>query len=265
MHAHPFDPYISSESPVHALDPRIKLALASLFLMSVALTPYGAWAALILFFASVMASIVLSGIRPMRILRRSGIALPFALAALPLVFSTEGSVLFTVRIGSWNLAATGEGFLRFLSIALKSWISVQAALLLSATTPFPDLLLALRAFRVPQLLVSVIGLMWRYLFVLADEAIRLMRARDSRSGSEPGRRPGGGLVWRARVTGGMAGSLFVRGFDRADRVYAAMLARGYDGETRALPAPPIERPQYAVLAAGTAWLILLLAAGILIR
>jgi cobalt/nickel transport system permease protein len=92
-----------------------------------------------------------------------------------------------------------------------------------------------------------------------------MRARDARSGSEPGRRAGGGIVWRARVTGGMAGSLFVRGFDRADRVYAAMLARGYDGETRALPAPPVAPPQYAVLAAGIAWLILLLVMGILIR
>jgi cobalt/nickel transport system permease protein len=265
MHAHLFDPYISAESPVHALDPRVKLALAALFLLSVALTPHGAWAALVLFFATVTAAVVLSGIRPARILRRSGIALPFALAAFPLIFTTEGSVWFTFQAGSISLSATADGFLRFLSITLKSWISVQAALLLSATTPFPDLLLALRSFRIPRLLVSVIGLMWRYLFVLADEAIRLIRARDARSGSEPGRRPGGGVLWRARVTGGMAGSLFIRGFDRADRVYAAMLGRGYDGETRALPSPPVPGPQYLVLAAGTVWLVLLLLVGILIR
>jgi cobalt/nickel transport system permease protein len=265
MHAHLFDPYVPAGSPIHALDPRIKLALASVFLICVALTPPGAWAALILFFASIMAAVVLSNVSPLRILRRSAIALPFVLAAMPLIFATEGAARLSFRVGPWLLTVTAEGFLRFLSIAVKSWISVQAALLLSATTPFPDLLLALRSFRVPQLLVSVIGLMWRYLFVLADEAIRLMRARDARSGIAPGRRPGGGVVWRARVTGGMAGSLFMRGFDRADRVYAAMLARGYDGETRALPVPPVSPAEYAVLAAGCVWMILLVVVGILIR
>jgi cobalt/nickel transport system permease protein len=265
MHAHAFDPYVSANSPVHSADPRIKLALVLLFLLSVALTPNGTWAALILYFASITAAVVLSGLPPFRILRRSLIALPFALAAFPLIVTTAGAPLASVRLGPWTFLPTIEGIERFLSIAVKSWLSVQAALLLSATTPFPDLLLALRAFRVPQLLVSVIGLMWRYLFVLADEAIRLMRAREARSGAEPGRRSGGSVAWRARVTGGMAGSLFVRGFDRADRVYGAMLARGYDGETRALPIPPAAPAQYAMLAAGTLWLSLIAGLAILIR
>jgi cobalt/nickel transport system permease protein len=265
MHAHLFDPYFSGASPVHACDSRIKLALVLVFILCVALAPVGAWAALVLYFATSLAAIILSGIPLLKILRRSVIALPFALAALPLVFTTDGVPWISIPLGPWMLSPTAEGFLRFLAIAGKSWISVQAALLLSATTPFPDLLLALRAFHVPQLLVSVIGLMWRYLFVLADEAIRLMRARDSRSGIEPGRRPGGGVLWRARVTGGMAGSLFIRGFDRADRVYAAMLARGYDGETRALPAPPLTPGQYTVLTAGGTWMVMILLLAILIR
>ncbi len=265
MHAHLFDPYLSISSPVHALDPRIKLALVVLFILSVSLSPAGAWAAFILFFATILGATILSGIPPLKILRRSVIALPFVLAAFPLILTTAGAPLVSFHLGPWIFFPTAEGFDRFLSIALKSWISVQAALLLSATTPFPDLLLAMRAFHVPQLLVSVIGLMWRYLFVLADEAIRLIRARDSRSGIDPGRRPGGGVLWRARVTGGMAGSLFVRGFDRADRVYAAMLARGYDGETRALPAPPVSSAQYAVLAAGGVWMVMIVLSAILIR
>jgi cobalt/nickel transport system permease protein len=265
MHAHLFDPYLSIPSPVHALDPRIKLALVVLFIVSVALTPAGAWAAFILYFATIFGAVILSEIPPWKILRRSVIALPFALAAFPLIFTTAGADRAAFHIGTWIFSASAEGLARFLSIALKSWISVQAALLLSATTPFPDLLLAMRAFRVPQMLVSVTGLMWRYLFVLADEAIRLMRARDARSGAEPGHRPGGGVLWRARVTGGMAGSLFVRGFDRADRVYAAMLARGYDGETRALPAPPGASAQYLVLAAGGVWILLIVLLAILLR
>jgi cobalt/nickel transport system permease protein len=132
---------------------------------------------------------------------------------------------------------------------LKSWISVQAAILLAATTSFPDLLVAMRALHVPRLLVSIFGLMWRYLFVLVDEATRLMRARLARSGQSdrPGARPGGSLSWRARVTGGMAGSLFLRAFDRSDRIYMAMVSRGYDGEARSLPLPKIRTSHWVIL------------------
>jgi cobalt/nickel transport system permease protein len=118
----------------------------------------------------------------------------------------------------------------------------------------------MRSMRVPRLLVAVIGLMWRYLFVMADEAQRMVTAREARSGhsGELGARAGGGLAWRARVTGGMAGSLFVRSFERGDRIYSAMAARGYDGEVRSLPVPGIPAAQWVVLATGVALLGLLL-------
>ena len=123
--------------------------------------------------------------------------------------------------------------------------------------------MALRALRLPRLLVAVIGLMWRYLFVLADEAGRLLRARAARSGApdRPGVRVGGSIGWRARVTGGMAGSLFLRSMERADRTYAAMAARGYDGETRSLPGRPISRRGRLLLGGGLGILALLAAAG----
>ena len=91
--------------------------------------------------------------------------------------------------------------------------------------------------------------MWRYLFVLVDEAIRLTRARDARSGSVTGR--GGGAVWwRARVAGGMAGNLFLRGYERSERIYAAMVARGYDGEVRTFPLPSLDAAQVVALVGG---------------
>jgi cobalt/nickel transport system permease protein len=114
-------------------------------------------------------------------------------------------------------------------------LSVQAAILLSATTSFPDLLVAMRAVHIPRLLVAILAMMWRYLFVLSDEALRLMRARESRSASDGlNGRPGGSLAWRGKVTGGMAGSLFVRSLERGERIHAAMNARGYNGEVRTL-------------------------------
>ena len=80
---------------------------------------------------------------------------------------------------------------------------------------------ALRHLRLPALLVAIISFMYRYLFVLADEALRCACL--------PGYKSGGTVTWRARVTGNMAGQLFVRSYERSDRVYNAMLARGYSG------------------------------------
>jgi cobalt/nickel transport system permease protein len=79
--------------------------------------------------------------------RRAVLAFPFVLAALPIIFTIQGTPLFHLSLGKWTLVASVEGLARFASIALKSWISVQAAILLAASTPFPDLLVAMRAVR----------------------------------------------------------------------------------------------------------------------
>jgi cobalt/nickel transport system permease protein len=107
--------------------------------------------------------------------------------------------------------------------------------------------------------------MWRYLFVLVDEALRLLRARAARSGHSEGGigRFGGSLLWRARVTGGMAGNLLLRGYERSERIYVAMLSRGYDGEVRLLPLLPMTAVPWMILLSGLALLILLLAFGLL--
>ncbi len=258
MHLHFLDPYRPKASIVHDLDARVKLVLAVAFILTTALTPIGAWPAYVLLLAIALAAAVLSELGIGYVLKRAALALPFVLAAVPLLFTVEGAPLFHVGSGPVQLTGTWPGLARFGSVALKSWISVQAAIVLSATTRFPDLLMAMRAVRIPRLLVAIFGLMWRYLFVLVDEALRLMRARDARSGHAPGLKPGGRLAWRARVTGGMAGSLFLRSFDRGDRIYSAMAARGYDGEVRGLPVPPLASTQWAVLGAGLALLALLL-------
>ena len=261
MHVHFLDPYRPRSSPVHQLDPRLKLTLALAFILTNALVPAGAWPVYILLFALLLSVEILSELGVGYVLGRSALALPFVLAALPVMFTMPGPSLVDFHIGSWILTISQPGLERVLSVALKSWLSVQAAIVLAASTPFPDLLIALRALRVPRLLVGVFGLMWRYLFVLVDEALRLMRARAARSGEseQPAKRTGGGLLWRGRVTGGMAGSLFLRGIERSDRIYMAMLARGYDGEVRALPLPALKASQLALLAGCLSLFLLLLA------
>jgi cobalt/nickel transport system permease protein len=265
MHVHFLDPYRPGGSLIHRLDARTKFVLALAFILTTALTPVGAWPVFILLFALILAAEVLSELGVGYVLRRAILALPFVLAALPVIFTLQGLELFALPLGPWTLTVYQPGLERFISIALKSWISVQAAILLAVCTPFPDLLLAMRAVGIPRLLVAIFGLMWRYLFVLADEALRLIRARAARSGhsDQPGLRPGGSIAWRGRVAGGMAGSLFLRAFERSDRIYMAMLSRGYDGEVRAAPLPPLALYSRLALVFGLALFAALLGLGLL--
>lgn len=263
MHVSFLDPYQEGRSLVHRADARIKLPLVLAFILTTALAPNAAWPVYVLLAALAFAAELLSELGLGFYLKRALLAAPFVLAALPVLFTIPGDALARLPFG---LVITAPGLARFVSVALKSWISMQMAILLAATTQFPDILMALRALRLPRLLVAIIGLMWRYLFVMVDEALRLIRARTARSAESdaPGSKSGGSLAWRGRVTGGMAGSLFLRSLERSDRIYNAMLARGYDGEARTLPQPGIRPAAWGALAGGLALLAALLAFGYLL-
>lgn len=266
MHAHFLDPYRDGASPVHRLDPRVKLLLAVAFIVTAALLPPAAWPAYVLLFAVAFSVVLASGLGVGYVYKRALLAAPFVLAALPLMFTVDGAALLTLHLGPWTLTLTDAGLARFVSIAFKSWLSVQIAIVLAAATSFPDLLAAMRGLKLPRLLVAVIGLMWRYLFVLVDEVMRIMRAREARSGepAEKAGRIGGSIPWRAKVTGGMAGNLMLRSFDRSERIYAAMASRGYDGEVRGFPRPPVPPLAWAVLAGGLLFLLLILLIGLIL-
>jgi cobalt/nickel transport system permease protein len=221
MHISAFDAYRPGRTPVHARDPRAKVVCALAFILGVLLLPDGAWLGFALSWGLALGVARAAGVGARRLLARSLMAAPFALAALTVLFTLPGQTV--LALGRWGIS--DAGLLRFASILLRSWLAVQAAVLLMAVTPFPDLIHALRHLRVPAILAAVIAFLYRYLFVLADESLRLLRARAARS---VGR--GGSLRWRARVAGGMVGQLFLRSLERSDRVYNAMLARGYRGE-----------------------------------
>jgi len=249
MHVHFLDPYHPKESIIHRLDPRIKLSLSLAFIITTAMVPTGSWPIFVFLLAIMFAIEVLSELGIGHVFKRSLLALPFMIAAIPIIFTASGPELKTVTIGTMALSISQTGVERFISISLKSWISVQAAIVLAACTPFPDILVAMRAIRLPRLIVAIFSLMWRYLFVLVDEAIRLNRARTSRSGNPniSNKKVGGSIFWRARVTGGMVGSLFLRALERSDRIYMAMVSRGYDGEIRSLPLPALNYKDWVLL------------------
>jgi cobalt/nickel transport system permease protein len=262
MHDNLFDRYHARTSLIHRLDPRVKVVITLSFILSNVLLPDGAWLAFALAFAAVLVVSALADLGPGYALRRSFVALPFFLAAFSAIFALPGQPLITLALGSWRLTATDAGLLRFASIVIRSWLSVQLAILLAATTQFPDLLHALRHLRVPQVLVAVVAFMYRYLFVLTDETLRLLRARQARSARLAGPPAAGGtLAWRARVAGNLAGQLFLRSYERSDRVYSAMLARGYTGRWLTLNPHHMRRVDWLAGGVGALALVLLQALG----
>jgi cobalt/nickel transport system permease protein len=241
---------------VHGLDSRVKLVLAVLFIISVTLTPDRAWWAYGLLTGVALAVGVASRLSVGFVQRRAAAVLPLALAAVSVVFSTPGQRLLAIPLFRWELHITGSGLVRFASILLKSWLSVQMAVILTASTPFPDLLRAMRAVGLPKVLVAIAGFTYRYIFVIGHEALRMLRARAARSGTREGR-GGRTTLWRAQVAGAMVGSLFLRSIERSERIYGAMVARGYDGEVRSLHLPVLRTLDLA-----TALVFLLVLTGI---
>ena len=153
MHVNTFDRYRAGSSRLHQLDPRVKVILTLLFIVSNVLLPDGAWFAfvaawLLLLFCNRAAHFNFG-----YLFKRSFIALPFALAAITVIFTQPGDVLTSWQWGSRTITISDAGVIRFFSIVIRSWFSVQAAILLTATTQFPDLMHALRHLRVPTILI----------------------------------------------------------------------------------------------------------------
>ena len=234
MHVHAFDQYHFSQSRIHSLDPRVKVLIMVGFILSNAILPDGSWFAFALAWLMLLFANDQSGLGLGFTLKRSIVALPFALVAVSAIFSPLGEPLAEWNLGFISLIPTDYGVIRFLSILARSWLSVQMAILLVATTQFPDLIHAFEHLRVPRSLTTVVAFLFRYLFVLTDEAFRLMRAREARSAGIQGNKRGGSLLWRVKVTGSMAGQLFLRSYERSDRIYQAMVSRGYTGHIRTL-------------------------------
>jgi cobalt/nickel transport system permease protein len=228
MHANTFDQYRHHHTIIHTLDPRVKVVITGLFIISNALLPDGAWGGFLTAWLLVIAIGWMGQITAVYTLKRSLIIIPFMLAAITVIFTLPGEPVISWQLGTRVVTISDAGLIRFASIFIRSWLSVQIAILLTAVTPFPDLMHALRHLRVPHILVSIISFMYRYLFVLADEAMRLLHAREARSARLEAK-SGGSVTWHAKVAGSMVGQLLIRSLDRSDRVYQAMLSRGYDG------------------------------------
>lgn len=208
---------VPARSPVHELAPEAKVAAAVGFTAAVVLTPREAVWAFAIDLAAVLAVLALARVPAGVVLRRARVELPFVAFAALLPFAGGDP-----RVELAGLALSEPGLWAAWSVLAKATLGVLAAVALVATTPVPELLAGLRRLRVPAPLVAIAGAMVRYLDVLAGEAARMDVARRSR-----GYR--GRWLWQARAVAAGAGALFVRAYERGERVHLAMASRGFDG------------------------------------
>lgn len=198
------DHYAGANGPVHRQPAGLKLALLVAVSATVALTPPDRpW--VFVAAAVVLLAVAAASRLPARFLVRKVLLLePFVLGMVALtLFQPDGAHRFALAL-------------------TRSTLCLVATVLFAATTPFSDLLAVLRRLRLPGILVTTLALMYRYLFVLVDEAQRMRRARAART-FIAGRAP----VWRSLST--VIAHLFLRASDRAERIHAAMCARGWGG------------------------------------
>ena len=226
--------HLHGSSAVHRLAPETKLLGLFLFVLAVALTPRMAVAAF------VVDAVVLVGVARVAkipfgtILTRLSVIVPFVSFALFLPFLSDGPATEVA-----GLTLSVDGLWAMWNTIAKATLGATAGIIMVATTPIPEILAGLSRLRLPALFVSIIAFMFRYLDLVIDELTRMRRAMVARGHDAR-------WLWQARPIAASAGTLFVRTYERGERVHDAMLARGFTGDM-----PVIHQPNTN----STSWLL----------
>ncbi|MCA2187265.1 cobalt ECF transporter T component CbiQ [Nonomuraea cavernae] len=210
--------YLPGGSAVHRLPPQCKLLAVFSFALVVVATPRERFWAFAVYAVMLVAVALLARVPLPYVLRRMVIELPFVLFAflIPVIGMGE-------RITVLGLSLSVEGLWAAWNILAKATLGVVASILLAATTEPRVILLGAQRLRLPSLLVQIAMFMLRYLDVILDEMRRMKVARESRGFEARNFR-------HIPVIARSAGALFIRSYERGERVHLAMLSRGYSGQ-----------------------------------
>lgn len=220
-HAHAL--YIHEHSPIHRLAPAAKLAATFVFVLAVAITPREAvWAFAV--YAIALAIVLGSARVPIRFLATRLLAiLPFIAFAFLIPFIASGEQVDVIGI-----SVSREGLWGAWNILAKATLGASTSIALAATTEVPDILEGLSVLRVPAVLISIAAFMIRYLELIVEELGRMRMAMQAR-GYDPR------WLWQVKPIASSAGAMFVRSYERGERVHAAMVSRGFTGTMPILP------------------------------
>ncbi len=225
MHHVVLDRWSRLSSPLHDRDARAKILTLTAFLAAVATTPQEQHVARLGYVALLAAGLGLSRLPAAGLLTRAAAVLPFSA---------------TFALITW---LSGDGARAWMLLE-KSYLSAAAVLLLAGTTPMPQLMRGLESLGAPRFVVLVVQFLYRYLFVVSEQAQHMRLAARSRAGAGVT-----GRVARRNAAGALA-VLFARSFQRAEGIHQAMLARGFTGRFPAAAGGRFRLPDAVFLLAG---------------
>ncbi|MCX5074978.1 cobalt ECF transporter T component CbiQ [Streptomyces sp. NPDC054949] len=228
--------YRHGHSPIHALPPHCKLAATFAFVLVVVSTPREAMWAFGLYALLLAAVTAVARIPAAFVLRRLLIEVPFVAFAVLMPFVAEGE-----RVEVLGMSLSVSGLWGAWNVLAKGTLGVAASVLLASTTELRALLLGLQRLKLPPLLVQIASFMIRYGDVIGGELRRMSIARRSRGFEARGIRHWG-------VLAKTAGALFIRSYERGERVYLAMVSRGYSGSMPVIDDVAATRAQWAYAA-----------------
>lgn len=209
--------HFHGHSPVHRAPAHLKILSLVVFMLAVVAVP-ARFASLLLLALGLLGAVVLVSQVPVTyLLRRLVVETPFVLFAVLMPFVAEGE-----RITVLGLHLSRPGLVAGGLLLAKATLGVLGALTLAATTEPVALLAGLQRLRLPALMVSIMSFMVRYLDVVTGELSRMTTAIRSRGGD-----PRSPRHWP--MLGRTLGALFIRSYERGERVHLAMLSRGYTG------------------------------------
>jgi cobalt/nickel transport system permease protein len=225
---HYFEKYLNINSVVHRTNPSVKIIVVIFYIMAVVITSSGKNFEILFCGIPVILFILLSKVPLLYIFSRSLIIIPFSLfLSICMIFYIPGHVLLKFNVLHFDVNITLEGLQELTGVLLKSYFSVLSMIVLTSTTSFPALMRGFTILHIPKTLIVIIGFMYRYITVIAEEAFIMLRARDCRYF-------GGFSLRQIKVTGNMVAILFIKTLERSERIYSNMISRGYDGEIRTI-------------------------------
>jgi len=212
------DKYSNLDSPIHRLDPRVKILTVLLAIVIIVSEPLGELFHFVFYFVIIALLAGLSRVPLKYLLVRCLIVSPFiVMAAAFLPLSVKLSPELQPDYSGYSVYHAS------LTILFKAYSAVILLILLTSTEKFQRLLLGIRKLKMPRLVGVISALMYRYIFLLTDEVLKTTRARESRT-------PGKLKMSKIKVYGNQMAMVFIRSWERAHRVYDAMLSRGFHGE-----------------------------------
>ena len=209
--------HFHGHSAVHRAPAHLKILVLLGFMLLVVATPRDWYAAYAVYLAAIGVVVAISKVPPTYILKRTVVEVPFLVFALLLPFVAEGPTTEVLGV-----TVSQHGLEAGIALVVKGTLGVLASLTLAATTEPQELLTGLERLRMPQQLVQIMAFMVRYLDVVTGEMQRMKVARESRGFTARNPRH-----WP--ILARSAGALFIRSYERGERVHLAMLSRGYDG------------------------------------